>query len=61
MVAQIKVMAGLTYNRSFEPVVMCGLGGIFVEVLNDQASRVAPLRPKDACAMIREVRGFRTS
>jgi acyl-CoA synthetase (NDP forming) len=61
MVAQIKVMAGLTHNRSFGPVVMCGLGGIFVEVLNDQASRVAPLRPKDTCGMICEVGGFRTS
>jgi acyl-CoA synthetase (NDP forming) len=39
---------------------MFGLGGIFVEVLNDVAFRVVPLRPRDARAMIREVRGFPT-
>ena len=39
---------------------MFGLGGIFVEVLNDVAFRVVPLRPKDAGAMIREIRGFPT-
>jgi acyl-CoA synthetase (NDP forming) len=56
----IEVVAGLTRDRTFGPVVMFGLGGIFVEVLNDVAFRVVPLRPKDARAMIREIRGFPT-
>jgi acyl-CoA synthetase (NDP forming) len=54
----IEVVAGLVRDRTFGPVIMFGLGGIFVEVLNDVAFRVVPLRPKDARAMIREVRGF---
>jgi acyl-CoA synthetase (NDP forming) len=54
----IEVVAGLTRDRTFGPVVMFGLGGIFVEILNDVAFRVVPLRPKDARAMIREVRSF---
>jgi acyl-CoA synthetase (NDP forming) len=54
----IEVVAGLTRDRTFGPVVMFGLGGIFVEILNDVAFRVVPLQPKDARAMIREVRGF---
>jgi acyl-CoA synthetase (NDP forming) len=54
----IEVVAGLTRYRTFGPVVMFGLGGIFVEILNDVAFRVVPLQPKDARAMIREVRGF---
>jgi acyl-CoA synthetase (NDP forming) len=54
----IEVVAGLTQDRTFGPVIMFGLGGIFVEVLNDVAFRVVPLRPKDARAMIREIRGF---
>ena len=53
-----EVMAGLAHDRTFGPVVMFGLGGIFVEVLNDVAFCVVPLRPRDARAMIREVRGF---
>lgn len=56
----IEVVAGLTHDRTFGPVVMFGLGGIFVEVLNDVAFRVVPLRPKDAHAMVREIRGFPT-
>ena len=54
----IEVVAGLTRDRTFGSVVMFGLGGIFVEILNDVAFRVVPLQPKDARAMIREVRGF---
>jgi acetyl-CoA synthetase (ADP-forming) len=37
---------------------MFGLGGMFVETLNDVAFRVVPLQPKDACAMLRDIRGF---
>jgi acyl-CoA synthetase (NDP forming) len=54
----LEVVAGLTRDRTFGPVVMFGLGGIFVEVLNDVAFRVVPLQPKDARAMIRDIRGF---
>ena len=56
--AAIEVVMGLTRDRTFGPVVMFGLGGVFIEVLNDVAFRVVPLRPKDARAMIREIRGF---
>jgi acyl-CoA synthetase (NDP forming) len=54
----IEVVAGLTRDRTFGPVIMFGLGGIFVELLNDVAFRVVPLRPKDAHTMVREIRGF---
>lgn len=54
----IEVVAGLTRDRTFGPVVMFGLGGIFVELLNDVAFRVVPLQPRDARAMVREIRGF---
>jgi acetyl-CoA synthetase (ADP-forming) len=54
----IEGVAGLTRDQTFGPVVMFGLGGVFVEILNDVAFRVVPLQPKDARAMIREIRGF---
>ncbi len=54
----IEVVAGLTRDRTFGPVVMFGLGGVAVEVLNDVAFRVVPLQPRDAHAMLREIRGF---
>jgi acetate---CoA ligase (ADP-forming) subunit beta len=54
----VEVVAGLTRDPTFGPVVMFGLGGVFVEILNDVAFRVVPLRPKDARTMMREIRGF---
>jgi len=53
-----EVIIGLTTDPQFGPVCMFGLGGISVEVLKDVAFRLAPLRPRDAHAMIREIRGF---
>jgi len=55
----IEVVVGMTRDPQFGPVVMFGLGGVLVEVLDDVSFRVVPLAERDARAMIREVRGFR--
>lgn len=56
----IEVVAGLTRDQTFGPVVMFGVGGIFVDILNDVAFRVVPLRLRDARAMVREIHAFPT-
>jgi acyl-CoA synthetase (NDP forming) len=53
-----EVIVGFTEDPQFGPVVLFGLGGIFVEVLKDVALRVAPLTRRDAEEMIREVKAF---
>ena len=53
-----EVILGVTQDRQFGPVLMFGLGGVFVEVLKDVAFRVVPLEPRDASEMIREIQGF---
>ena len=53
-----EVIVGFSRDPLFGPVVLFGLGGIFVEVLKDVALRVAPLTRRDAEEMIREVKGF---
>jgi acyl-CoA synthetase (NDP forming) len=53
-----EVIVGATHDAAFGPVVMFGLGGVFAEVLKDVAFRIAPLRRRDAEAMIREIRGY---
>jgi acetyltransferase len=54
-----EVVVGLNQDPQFGPVVMVGLGGIFVEVLGDVAFRAAPLTRADAEEMLRELKGFR--
>ena len=54
----VETILGVQRDPVFGPVVMFGLGGIFVEVLGDVALRVAPFGEDEAHAMIREVKGF---
>lgn len=54
----IETIFGLHNDPTFGPVVMFGLGGIFVETLKDVAFRVAPFNIDEAHRMIREVRAF---
>jgi acyl-CoA synthetase (NDP forming) len=52
-----EVIVGITQDKSFGPVLMFGLGGVFAEVLRDVSFRVIPIRKTDAEDMIAEVRG----
>lgn len=51
-----ELVIGLIRDPQFGPCVMFGFGGIFTEVLNDVAFRVAPLEPYDAMEMMDEIR-----
>ena len=55
--AGTEVIIGMTRDPSFGPVLMFGLGGIFVEVLKDVAFRIVPLEKNDASEMIGEIKG----
>jgi acyl-CoA synthetase (NDP forming) len=54
-----EVILGGKRDPSFGPVVMFGLGGVYVEVFEDVAFRLAPLAREEAEEMISEVRGSR--
>lgn len=53
----VECIVGSSYDSTFGPTVMFGLGGIFVEVLKDVAFRVAPVNMPSARRMIGEIRG----
>jgi acetate---CoA ligase (ADP-forming) subunit beta len=54
----IELIIGMSTDPTFGPMMMFGIGGIFVEILKDVAFRIVPLSERDAHAMIREIRGF---
>jgi acetyl coenzyme A synthetase (ADP forming)-like protein len=54
-----EVLIGMTQDPNFGPLVGFGLGGVYVELLQDVAFRIHPLTDVDAAEMIRETKGFR--
>jgi acetate---CoA ligase (ADP-forming) subunit beta len=52
-----EVVVGGTMDPEFGPMVMVGLGGIFVEVLKDVAFRICPIDHVDAREMLDELKG----
>jgi acyl-CoA synthetase (NDP forming) len=55
----IEVIIGINRDAQFGPVLMFGLGGIWVEVLQDVSLRVTPVTRRDAGEMIKEIKGYR--
>jgi acetyl-CoA synthetase (ADP-forming) len=56
---QRELVMGMIRDRQFGASVMFGLGGIFTEILEDVAFRMAPLDKRDALDMMEEIRGRR--
>ena len=59
MVKGTELFIGAKYEERFGHVVLCGLGGIFVEVLKDVQSGLAPLSYGEAYSMIHSLRGYK--
>ena len=59
MLRGTELFIGAKYEERFGHVVLCGLGGIFVEVLKDVSSGLAPLSLAEAQSMIHALRGYK--
>ena len=54
----VEVIIGTKYDDQFGPVIMYGLGGIMVEILQDVSFRVVPITPTNARQMIEQTRSY---
>lgn len=54
----LEVIVGGIIDDQFGPIVMFGLGGIFVEIFRDVAFGLAPLKKEDALWMIRQIKAY---
>jgi acetyltransferase len=59
MLEGMELFAGATYEPSFGHIILCGIGGIYVEVIKDMASGLAPLSMDEAHQMISSLKGFK--
>ncbi len=54
----IEIMVGVRRDPQFGPLIVCGLGGILVELLRDTACALAPVGKARAIAMLRSLKGY---
>jgi len=53
-----ELILGIVKDPQFGPMVMVGLGGIYVEAFKDVVFRLAPLTPAEAARMLRELHAY---
>lgn len=59
MAKGIELFVGAKEDPDFGHLVLCGFGGIFIEVLKDFQAALAPLDPEQAVWMIRHLKGYK--
>jgi len=59
MLEGIELFVGAKYEPGFGHIILCGLGGIYVEVIRDMATGLVPLSMDEAGRMIRSLKGFK--
>jgi len=53
-----EVALGMKRDDQFGPVLMFGMGGVFIEILQDISFRICPVSEKQALSMIQEIKGY---
>ena len=59
MIAGTELFIGIKRESNFGHIILCGLGGIFVEVLNDFSSCLCPVSKTEATTMIQRLRAYK--
>lgn len=53
-----EMLVGLKHDNAFGPIIVVGMGGIYVEVLKDASSRILPINRQDAYEMLEELQSY---
>ncbi len=54
----VEMLVGVTHDPVFGPIVVCGAGGVLVELLKDVVVRITPLTDQDASEMVQSLKTF---
>ncbi len=54
----LETIVGVNRDPVFGPIIMCGLGGVYVELLKDVSQRLLPITEKDALEMVKELKSY---
>jgi acetyltransferase len=57
--AGLELFVGVMKEPGFNHTILCGLGGIFIEVLNDVSARLSPISKNEAEKMVQSLRGYK--
>ncbi|WP_062061349.1 acetate--CoA ligase family protein [Aquimarina longa] len=58
MLSGLELFVGVKKEPGFNHTILCGLGGIFIEILNDVAAGLSPISDIEAQKMIRSLKGY---
>jgi len=59
MLSGTELFAGIKYEENFGHLILCGMGGIFIEILKDVSSGLAPINQDEALKMIRNLKSYK--
>ena len=55
----LELFVGVIKEPGFNHTILCGLGGIFIEVLNDVSAGLSPISKNEATEMVQSLRGYK--
>lgn len=55
----LELFVGVKKEPGFKHTILCGLGGIFIEILNDVAAGLSPISKEEAVKMVQSLRGYK--
>ncbi|MFZ4414714.1 MAG: acetate--CoA ligase family protein, partial [Bacteroidales bacterium] len=59
MLSGTELFVGANYEEKFGHLVMCGMGGIFIEVLKDVSAALVPIGKVEATKMVRDLKSYK--